>query len=295
MNQAFVSISPLHILADRLQELTPEMKKAAHFIIKNPQEVGISTVREIAKSADVNPNTFIRMARQLGFDGYEAFRQPFREAIRQGSFSFSDRARWLQDRRKQGHMGPLYADMISATLRNIEETFAAISDKDLREAAEAIWNARTIFTLGVGVNYANAQNFTYLASTGMVQFHTIPKAGTAASDDLAWADSKDLLIALTHTPCRQEVIDTIKLARTQGMKIIGISDSPVNPPILEADYGFVTAIDTPQFFPSSVAIIALLETLLSFVIASASDTIVKRVEAFHQRRHDLGLYVKGVA
>jgi hypothetical protein len=50
------------------------------------------------------------------------------------------------------------------------------------------------------------------------------------------------------------------------------------------------SVDTPQFFPSSVSIVALLETLLSFVIAVASDEIVERVETFHKRRHELGLY-----
>jgi hypothetical protein len=47
---------------------------------------------------------------------------------------------------------------------------------------------RQVFTLGVGVNNANARNFTYLASTGMVQFHAIPRPGSTAVDDLAWAD-----------------------------------------------------------------------------------------------------------
>ena len=38
------------------------------------------------------------------------------------------------------------------------------------------------------------------------------------------------------------------------------------------------------------SIVALLETLLSFVIAVASDEIVERVETFHRRRHELGIY-----
>lgn len=46
--------------------------------------------------------------------------------------------------------------------------------------------------------------------------------------------------------------------------------------------------DTPQFFPSAVAIIPLLEKLLRFVIALASDDIVDWVEAFHRRHHQLG-------
>ena len=54
---------------------------------------------------------------------------------------------------------------------------------------------------------------------------------------------------------------------------------------------FVISVDTPQFFPSSVSTIALLETLLSFVIASASPQVVQRVETFHRRRHELGIYL----
>ncbi|MGB2464990.1 MAG: silent information regulator protein Sir2, partial [Candidatus Puniceispirillaceae bacterium] len=42
----------------------------------------------------------------------------------------------------------------------------------------------------------------------------------------------------------------------------------------------------------SVSIIALLETLLSVVISVASDEIVDRVEKFHHRRHQLGLYTE---
>jgi hypothetical protein len=41
-----------------------------------------------------------------------------------------------------------------------------------------------------------------------------------------------------------------------------------------------------------VPTIALLETLLSFVIALGSDEIVERVERFHRRRHQLGIYAE---
>ena len=58
-------------------------------------------------------------------------------------------------------------------------------------------------------------------------------------------------------------------------------------------HGFVVAADTPQFFPSSVSTIALLETLLSFVISVASPEIVDRVDTFHRRRHELGIYLEG--
>jgi DNA-binding MurR/RpiR family transcriptional regulator len=272
--------------------LTPEAQKAARYVLENPNDVGVSTVREIAEAANVKPNTFVRMARQVGFEGYEDFRAPFRDAIRQGAVSFPDRARWLQDIRKSGDLGGLYADMAEAAIRNVEDTFANVDAEAMKAAAEAIWASRQVFTLGVGVNNANARNFTYLASTGMTQFHAIPRPGSTPVDDLAWADKRDVLIAMSMRPYRTEVIAALEVAREQGMVIIGLSDSPASPIIRAADHGFVVAVDTPQFFPSSVSTIALLETLLSFVIAVASDEIVERVEKFHHRRHQLGIYME---
>lgn len=290
MNQTNVSITILDRLSEEWERLTPEAQKAARYVLENPADVGVSTVREIAEAANVKPNTFVRMARQVGFEGYDDFRAPFREAIRKGGVSFPDRARWLQDIRKSGEIGGLYADMIDAAARNIEETFATISEDALKAAAEAIWASRQVFTLGVGVNNANARNFTYLASTGMTQFHSIPRPGSTATDDLAWADNRDVLIAMTMKPYRTEVVEAVRIARDQDMTVIAISDSPASPIILQAQHGFTVAVDTPQFFPSSVSTIALLETLLSFVIAVASDEIVERVEKFHHRRHQLGIY-----
>lgn len=290
MNGTNMSNTILERLAGELSELTPEARKAAVYVLENPNDVGVSTVREIAQAADVKPNTVVRMARQVGFEGYDEFREPFREEIRRGTASFPDRARWLQSMRSRGDLGTLYADVIDSAIRNIEETFEGISEERLKEAATAIWTARNVYTLGVGVNNANAQNFTYLASTGMVQFHAIPSGGTSAADNIAFADQRDVLIALTCKPYRREVVDAVKVAKEQGMTIISLSDSLASPILVAADHGFVVTADTPQFFPSSVSTIVLLETLLSFVIAVASPEIVDRVTRFHERRWELGLY-----
>lgn len=292
MNGTNVSNEVLARLTKDWAALTPEAQKAARYVLENPNDVGVSTVREIAEAANVKPNTFVRMARQVGFDGYDDFRAPFREAIRKGAVSFPDRARWLQDIRKSGDLGGLYADMVEGAIRNFEETYAGIDAEALKSAAEAIWASRQVFTLGVGVNNSNARNFTYLASTGMVQFHAIPRPGSTPTDDLAWADSRDVLIVMCMRPYRTEVVAAIEVASEQGMTIIGLSDSPASPIIRAANHSFVVAVDTPQFFPSSVSTISVLETLLSFIIAVASEEIVERVEKFHTRRHQLGIYLE---
>jgi len=231
-SRAHDSVGILAALSTELTEFTPELRKAASYVLENPNDVGVSSIREIAEAANVKPNTFVRMARTVGFAGYEDFREPFRDEIKRGVINFPDRARWLQSLGQSGKLGGLYRDMVSAAIGNIEDTFAGIDAEHLMAAATAIINSRQTFTLGVGVNSSNANNFCYLAGTGMKNFHAIPKNGSTAIDDLAWADERDVLIAITCKPFRTEVVDAVRLAREQGVQVIGISDSPASPIII---------------------------------------------------------------
>ena len=277
-------------LGARLADLSPQLRLAARYVMDNPHDVSISSVRALSDLANVKPNSFVRLATELGFEGYDDFREIFRKQVRAGPVDFPDRVRWLQSIQKKGGLSTLYASMVSDALQNLEQTFAGIDQQELSKAAKAIWQARKVYVLGVGVNFTTASNFAYLASTGMEDFIAIPRPSSTAIDDLARADSRDMLIAITMAPYRQEVLRATQFAKQQGIGIIALSDSQSAPVITSADYGFITHIDTSQFFPSSVSVIALLETLLSFVIAGASDEIVDRVERFHQRRHDYGYY-----
>lgn len=279
-------------LGERYQDLSPQLRMAARYVMDNPNDVSISSVRALSEAANVKPNSFVRLARELGYDGYDEFRELFRKNIRSNAADFPDRVRWLQSIQKKGGMSDLYATMVGDAISNLEQTFAGMNEAELLAAAKAIWSARKVYVMGAGVNYTNANNFVYLASTGMNDFMAIPRPSSTALDDLARADSRDVLIALTMHPYRKEVIEAVNFAKDQGIQLVGISDTKSAPVITHADHGFIAHIDTSQFFPSSVSIIALLETILSFVIALASDEIVDRVETFHKRRDDFGYYIK---
>lgn len=280
----------LQQLAAQLPELTPEVRKAAAYVIENPNDVSVSSIREIADAARVKPNTLMRMARSIGFDGYEDFRHPFREEVRNGRDSFPDRARWLQSLSKGGKLGDLYSRMAANSIANIEQTFAAADANRLKAAADAIVEARHTYILGVGIAHPLARNFAYLADMAVDNVHAIPREGNLAIDDLSRAGKQDVLVAMTFKPYRREVVEAVKIAHAQGVTVIGLSDSPASPVVVGSTHGFVAATETPQFFISMVAISAFLETLMTFVIADASPDVIANIERFHQRRHALGIY-----
>ena len=282
----------LDLLSIQLPILTPELNKAATYVLDNPNEIGVSTVREIAQAASVKPNTLVRMARSIGFEGFEDFRLPFRNEIRQGRDSFPDRARWLQSLSKGGKLPKLYANLAADSIGNIESLFANTDVDALKHAANDILEARATFVMGVGIANALAQNFAYLANMAVDNISAVPRDGSLPVDGIINAKPDDILIAMTFKPYRREIVEAVELADSLGMTIIAISDSLASPIMSSAKHRFVIPMETPQFFTSTVALSAFLETLMAFIIADADSKAINHIAQFHQRRQQLGIYIR---
>ena len=95
---------------------------------------------------------------------------------------------------------------------------------------------------------------------------------------------------MTFKPYRTEVVEAVEVAREQGVEIIALSDSPAAPILRGAAYGFIVPTQTPQFFTSTIALAAFLETLMAFVISNSTQDAVESIKQFHERRHALGIY-----
>lgn len=280
----------LGVLAMSLDSFTPEVHKAATYVLENPADIGVSSIREIALKAQVKPNTVMRLARSVGFTGFEDFRRPFREQIREGRENFQDKARWLQSLASGGKLDGLYRDMAGASMDNLSGLYSGSDADKLRLAADEIVGARTTFVLGVGLINALARNFAYLANMAVDNVEAIPREGSLPADGLARAGEQDVLLAMTLKPYRREVVEAVEMAVEQGVRVISVSDSPASPIFAEATHRFVVPTQTPQFFISTVALTAFLETLMAFVIADADDSVITSIERFHQRRHEMGIY-----
>lgn len=277
-------------LVETLPDLSPQLRKAARFVLDHPREVGISSISELAEAAGVKPNTLVRMARAVGFEGYEGFRAPFRDFIREGRADFPERARWLQDVARGGRHGELLTEMASGALSNIEALFAGVTAEGVRDAADRIVDARVTYVLGVGIAQALTRNFAYLAGMALETVVAIPKDSSLPVDDLVRAGRDDVLVAVTFEPYRTEVVQAVRVAVEQGVTVIAITDSLASPIAQGAAHVFCVPTDSAQFFTSTVALAALFETLMAFVVADARDEVVASIERFHRHRREIGAY-----
>lgn len=277
-------------LAGLYAELSPQLRRAAQYLLDNPNQVGVHSMRQIATEADVHPNTLVRLARSLGFDNYQEFRQPFRESLTNHGESFPDRARWLQSLAAGHSHGQLFSQIAASNLANIEQLFSGTTADEVKLVADKIVASRFTYVLGVGAVYSMAHNFWYVTRMAMDKMVQLPRIGSLPSDDLLQTGPDDLLIAMTFHPFRADVVDAVKLAKSRGMTIVAITDSRSSPIALEADHVFVVPNRSPQFFSSLLSTLALLEMLTSFIIADADPQVIAHIEEFHRKRHEAGVY-----
>ena len=277
-------------LARAYDEMSPQLRKAAQFVLEHPNDIAVKSIHEVAHAADVHPNTLVRMATAVGFDGYRTFRRPFSEHLRQGGDSFQDRARWLQSIAEGGRHGGLYSEIAATALTNVEQLFSGTTAGELKAAADLIVGSRRTYVLGVGTGFALAHNFWYVTRMAFDHIVQVPLTGTLAIDDLARIGPDDVLLAMTFQPFRTDVIEAVDRAHDAGAGLIALSDSRTSPIMTGAAHAFVAPTASPQFFTSLVAAQAYLEALIAFMIADADRSIVRNIEEFHRLRYESGVY-----
>ena len=278
-------------LTEAFPKLPPALQAAARHIIDHPREVGVESMRALAVKTSVHPNAFVRLARQIGFEGYDEMRERFRDFLVSDDLGgFGDRARWLQEVAAQGSSEAVVAEMVAAIADNMERGFQKQDTTRLEEVCDLILKAARVHVLGVGAAHSLAHQFWYVTRMAFGHIDLIPRHGSLPTDELALIDADELLVAMTFQPYRADTMGAVRLAKRRGARVIGITDSVTSPLAREADLTLVCPTHTPQFFPSYAAVTALLEALVALLVARAGDEARARIEAFHAERLAAGIY-----
>jgi hypothetical protein len=226
-----------------------------------------------------------------GFGGYEDFREPFREAIRQGKASFPDRARWLQvavqrrqSRRALCRHGQ-FRDLAISRTPSQASTSTASSRRPRRSGP------RAGLTLGVGVNNSNAATSPIWPPPAWSSSTPSPSPARrhrrSGLGRRARRSDRDDLQALSPRGGRGRAHRP--RAGRQGDRRVR---QPASPIIIGASSVSSSAStrrssSRPRCRPSPSGNAAVLRHRVG------SPEIVERVERFHRRRHELGIYTGG--
>ena len=277
-------------LKELLAELPPHLRRAAGRVLDRPQDVAVTSMRALAASAGVTPPTMLRLARRAGFASYESFRAVFRAAVTGGGFR--GKAESLQRLGESGGDKGIVGRMGLAGRDNIGMSFSEAGGTDMVRAAKLLRHARHTYALGVGALHWMSCYLQYLGRTVLPELRVPPANRSSAVEEMVGLGKGDVVLILSVVPYAVQMLKVAEFARASGASVIAVSDSRGSPLAALSDVLLVAGTASPQFYPSMVGIVAIVETLIALVVARGEDATLARIAVIDRHRRVEGGYLE---
>ncbi|MCD0505922.1 MurR/RpiR family transcriptional regulator [Bordetella petrii] len=280
------------LIEEQYPGLPATLQRAARYIIDNPKAIALHSMRAAAADAGLQSSAMHRMARQLGFDGYEALRDVYRHWLAQGAGSFAQRATALQQRGTRDKTATLARELVQADTRNLESLLEPGTMDGIRAASDVLAGARHIYVAGLRSLFPAAFYFNY--ACGMFQHNTTLLSGIAGTfaDDLRRAGPDDALLVFSYEPYARDAVSALRFARDRGLRIVSVTDSAVSPTAAQATALIVAANNTPSLFPSVVPALSVAQTLVALLVARGGQASLQAIEKSESQLREFAVYLK---
>lgn len=268
---------------------SPGLKIVAKYIVDNPSDFGLDTIRQTANKAGVSTYTLVRMAKYLGQESFEKLRDPFRLALVSGS-ELTENMDWIAALAEYPETGVVQAEATLNTLSIVQRSLHQQDPAKLKRVVDMMFEARNVYLTGVRSSYGLAYYFHYVGRMALPTLQLIPRHMNSAVDELNYANDQDILIAITFTPYSKETIQACKFAQSKGLRLIMIADSDVIAPDLRPAEVMVVSTVTTHFFACYSGTMAVLENILSLLVNRGGREAEKRIESYENLRRDIDAY-----
>jgi DNA-binding MurR/RpiR family transcriptional regulator len=279
--------SPLSELCSALPSLPLRLQEVGRFVAANDYDATTRSMRDLAAEAGADPASFTRLAKAIGYSGWDALRAALTEARRPSQTSpFSGRAK---DRRPGPH-----ADV--ALVRDKLEAEAAgllrISAASVTDAALALHAATRIWIAGFRSCRSVAELLNY--QLRLFRPEEVQIVGGSGPDDLDLGAFRagEAVVVVGFTPYTHASVGVAQAAYRAGATLISITDAPAAPMAEGADHVLLfEAASSPGFFPSLTGAIAIAQSLAAVTFSLGATAAKKRLQNTEARLAASSIYV----
>jgi DNA-binding MurR/RpiR family transcriptional regulator len=279
--------SPLNDLCSALPSLPMRLQQVGRFVAANDYDATTRSMRDLAAEAGADPAAFTRLAKALGYSGWDELRAALTEARRPAQSSpFSGRA-------KGGRKGPnAEVSLVSDKLEAEAAGLARISAGSVSNAAKALHAARRIWIAGFRSCRSVAELLNYqLRLFRPDAVHLV--GGSGPEDlDLGAFHSGDAVVVIGFAPYSRASVLSARAAHDSGATLVAIADTITAPMAEGADHLLLyEAAASPGFFPSLTGAIAIAQSLAAVTFVLGGAGAKRRLEETEGRLAALSQYV----
>ncbi len=271
-------------------QLSPQLKEAARWVIDHPDDVALLSTREQARRAGVTPATMTRLAQRLGLAGYDGVRALYADAVRQRPESYRGRAEELLIRRETEGDPALIQDIFASLTQHLQHLSSPDAVGRFTAAADRIAGAERVFCIGLRSSFAVAYIFHYVRSLFGSKSVLVDGSGGSDIDALRTIGKADVLLAISVRPYVRHTLEAAQYASDRDATIIALTDSEVSPLAAVATDMILVRTETPSFFHTMAPAFAAVECLAALVAARRGPDALAALEASERQLEDFGIY-----
>lgn len=269
------STSPDVIQAVRrsYDELTRSQKRIAETIVDDPEFVAFATVDKMASRLDVSPSTVVRFTYRLGLTGYQDLQERVRALVRsqmRSATADDDEVQVL------AHLGDTAARRsFEQDLDHLRRTIAGIESADLERAVSMLVSARRVLVSGDGTAFGVAHFLTLALNRTRGQADLVRADGDSVGR-LVDVSDRDVMVSFTFPPYASTVLRTVRSVHSRGVRVVGVTDSPISPVGQLVDVVLPTLVSGIGPQNTLVAAMAVANALLNGVVVQIQDRALER-------------------
>jgi RpiR family carbohydrate utilization transcriptional regulator len=247
----------LTTITEALPDLTPSEQRVGRWILQHPKAAANTTLAKLAIECETSEPTVVRFCRHVGLSGFRELTIRLTEALSSPSTYVH------RNVRADDTIPDAVIKVMDASIQSLVEMRAQLSTMPIAEAVTAMQTARQIAFAGLGASGQVARDACH-------KFFRLGIPCTALHDTTmilqfaAIADSRDVLVLLSHSGRWQDFSRAAKMARERGATVIAVT-SPDAVFAGEASLLFPCKVveDTSVYTPMSsrLAQLALLDAL----------------------------------
>jgi DNA-binding MurR/RpiR family transcriptional regulator len=255
--------------------LSPKLKNVAKLILDKPNAVATTSMRALAKQAGVTPPTMIRLAKELGFENYEKFKQVFQSAI--NDQGFGKRASWVQQSSEAEGLPSILHELAESGHSNIQHFYQNLDMGEVSKAADLIINASSVYVVAAGGVHWMAAYLQYVGIMAVPHLRVPRTSGMGLMEGLIPIGKDDVVLTMAYSPYAKQGIEASEFALSRGARMIYLTDSKAAPLASEADVLLLQKTTSPLFYPSMVSVVSAIETLITVIVARSDEKVIKAI------------------
>lgn len=218
-------------ISSEYYSLTASEKKAADFVLAHQGDTQFMSISELADASGVAEATVSRFCRRLGYKGYNAFKLAVANSAVQhkpwgnplsGEVTASDS---LED---------ICRKLYGADVDAITQTMHLLDLDAVRQAADLLEQSNKVLCMGQGGSMLIANEASHLFSTVSNKFFPVSDSHMQAVA-ATMMGKQDTIFFFSYSGSTLAMMETLKLARQRGGKVILVTRFPNSPGAEMAD------------------------------------------------------------